>query len=238
MRVGVDSTRARACAEIFAGAQSDGILSHGLARFPFLVSAIQSGDVSPTAVAQPDESEQLQGAVSGKALERWDGHQGIGPLNAQACMARAIVLAKRSGIGCVALRNTSHWMRAGAYGLQAADAGCVGICWTNTCPIMAPYGTEEKKLGNNPMVVCVPRQPEADRPHLLLDMAMSQFALGKLELHRQSGTPLPVPGGYSAGGALTTDAAAIYEEGDAGSMSYRAVPMGYWKGTPTQLLVS
>ena len=45
-------------------------------------------------------------------------------------MARAVELAKVHGIGLVALRNTNHWQRGGAYGLQAADAGCIGVCWT------------------------------------------------------------------------------------------------------------
>ena len=164
-RHGVSPARALACAEVFAGAQRDGILSHGCLRFPFLLAAMEAGDVSPTAEAERVGAPGSNGGDGrAMALEQWDGQQGIGPLNAQACMDRAIALAKAHGIGCVALRNTSHWMRAGAYGLQAAEAGCVGICWTNTCPIMAPYGTEEKKLGNNPMVIA---HPDSDVPRLI-----------------------------------------------------------------------
>ena len=192
-RHGVPPARALACAEVFAGAQRDGILSHGCLRFPFLLAAMEAGDVSPTAEAERVGAPGSTGGGDGRAmaLEQWDGQQGIGPLNAQACMGRAVELAKAHGIGCVALRNTSHWMRAGAYGLQAAEAGCVGICWTNTCPIMAPYGTEEKKLGNNPMVIAVPRKQE---PHLLLDMAMSQFALGTYATDTTPSLALPLTG--------------------------------------------
>ena len=122
------------------------------------------------------------------ALEQWDGHLGPGPVNATLCMDRAIALSRQNGIGCVALKNTNHWMRAGTYGLQAADTGCIGICWTNTMPLMPPWGSAERKIGNNPLVLAVPR-PEG---HILLDMAMSQFSGGKLEIYRRRNQPLPL----------------------------------------------
>ena len=61
-----------------------------------------------------------------EAYERWNGHRGFGPLNARQAMERACELAKQYGIGMVALANNNHWMRGGSYGLQAADAGCIG----------------------------------------------------------------------------------------------------------------
>ena len=70
---------------------------------------------------------------------------------------RAISIAKENGIGCVVLKNTNHWMRGGTYGWQAADAGCIGICFTNTIANMPPWGGKEPKLGNNPLVIAVPR---------------------------------------------------------------------------------
>jgi 3-dehydro-L-gulonate 2-dehydrogenase len=220
---GLSTEQAASCAAVFCGAQRDGIYSHGLARVSALVAAIESGDITVGAAAAK---------VSGSgALEQWDGRHGLGITNAQACMARAVELARTHGIGAVAIRNTNHWMRAGHYGLQAADGGCIGICWTNTCPLMTPWGsaTGAKKLGNNPLVVAIPREPD-EGGHLLLDMAMSQYALGKLELARQAGERLAVPGGYDSAGRLTDDPAEIYEQGDVKSLSYRAVAMGYWKG--------
>ena len=65
---------------------------------------------------------------------------GMGMWNAHRCMKRATTLARARGIGCVGLRNTNHWMRAGSYGLQAVDAGCIGICWANTIPLDASLG--------------------------------------------------------------------------------------------------
>ena len=82
------------------------------------------------------------------------------------------------------------------------------------------------RLGNNPLVVAVPRPGG----HLVLDMAMSQFSFGALESYRRRGEPLPVPGGYDAGGTLTTDAAAIEASG-------RALPIGYWKGAGLSMVL-
>jgi 3-dehydro-L-gulonate 2-dehydrogenase len=109
------------------------------------------------------------------------------------------------GVGCIALRNTNHWMRAGTYGLQAADAGCLGICWTNTQPLMPPWGGKDAKLGNNPIVPCVPRK----EGHILLDTAMSQFSLGRLSITEKAGERLPVPEGFDTRGNLTDEPGAI-----------------------------
>jgi len=129
-------------------------------------------------------------------------------------------------MGCVGLRNTNHWMRAGAYGLQAADAGCIGICWTNTTVLMPPWGSATKKIGNNPLTLCVPHQGN----HVLLDMAMSQYSNGKLEVLQRRGESLPLAGGYDNNGEITTDPGAILD-------SKRALPIGYWKGSGLALIL-
>ena len=161
--------------------------------------------------------------LSGKfgALERWHGKRGAGNINAYQSMQRALELARESGIGCVALADTNHWMRGGSYGWQAAEAGLIGICWTNTLPNLPPWGASEPKLGNNPLVIAVPRKNGA---HVVLDTAMSQFSFGALDAYRKRDEPLPVDGGYDSAGNLTRDAAEIAKTG-------RVLPIGYWKGS-------
>jgi 3-dehydro-L-gulonate 2-dehydrogenase len=141
-------------------------------------------------------------------------------------MGRAVELARQGGMGCVALRNTNHFQRAGNYGWQAAEAGCIGICWTNAIPLMPPWGAKERRLGNNPLVIAVPRPGG----HVVLDMALSQFSGGKLQIYRRSGKPLPVEGGYDREGRLTRDANEIAE-------SRRPLPIGYWKGAGLALML-
>jgi 3-dehydro-L-gulonate 2-dehydrogenase len=219
LQVGFSPDRARVCARLFAETDRDGVYSHGLNRFPRFLEYIAKGYVDVQA-----EPEQVAGLG---ALEVWDGHLGPGNLNARVAMNRAIDLARQQGIGAVALRNTNHWMRGGSYGWQAAEAGCVGICFTNTLPNMPPWGGKTPTLGNNPLIISVPR---ADGWHVVLDMAMSQFSYGKLEVMGAAGKKLPVPGGYDASGNLTDEARQIHESG-------RVLPIGFWKGAGLSLVL-
>lgn len=210
---GFDEERALASAKIFADTSLDGVYSHGYIRFPRVIEYIEKGYIIVDAVATK---------VDGMgALERWDGNQGMGNLNAQLCMDRAIELAKSHGIGLVALGNTNHWMRGGTYGWQAASEGCIGICWTNTSPNMPAWGGIDKKIGNNPFVLSIPR---SNGDHVVVDLAMAQYSYGKLETTRLEGGQLPYPGGFDKDGNLTNDPSSIEETG-------RVLPIGYWKGS-------
>jgi 3-dehydro-L-gulonate 2-dehydrogenase len=211
-RLGMAEKRAQTCARLFAETTRDGVYTHGINRFPRFVATIKNGSVDVKA-----EARRVAGFG---ALERWDGMRGAGNLNALAAMERAIELGRAHGIGCVALGNTNHWMRAGTYGWQAAEAGMIGICWTNTMPNLPPWGGVEPVIGNNPIVFAVPRAGG----HVVLDMAMSQFSYGSLESYRKKGEMLPVDGGFDEAGNLTRDPAAIEK-------SWRPLPVGYWKGS-------
>jgi 3-dehydro-L-gulonate 2-dehydrogenase len=159
-------------------------------------------------------------------LEKWDGALGPGVLNAVKATDKAVELAKTSGIGCVALANTNHWMRGGYYGWLAAQKGCVFIGWSNTIANMPAYGAEDNRLGNNPLVLAVPFAGEA----MVLDMAMSQFSYGTMQMAAQKEETLPVYGGYAKSGELTKNPADILESG-------RTLSIGYWKGAGLSLLL-
>lgn len=217
-RLGFSEDRAHRAARLFADASRDGVYSHGVNRFPRFVRALRNGIVDPKAT--PVLVSQFG------ALERWDGRLGPGMLNAQQCMERAIELSRANGIGCVALANTNHWMRGGNYGWQAAEAGVIGICWTNTMPNLPAWGASDPRLGNNPVIIAVPRA----NGHVVLDMAMSQFSYGAIESYRLKGQPLPVPGGFTVDGELTSDPGAIEK-------SCRPLPIGYWKGSGLALML-
>lgn len=215
---GFDEKRATRCAHIFAENSLVGVASHGLNRFPRFIEWIERGWVDPQGAPQ-------RVAAFGN-LERWDGHLGPGPLNAEQCMDRAMELAAQGGAAVVALRNTNHWMRAGTYAWQAANAGRVGICFTNTEPNLPPWGSSEPKLGNNPLAAGIPR---SNGRHVLYDGAMSQFSYGALETAARRNESLPVPGGLTRAGELTDDPVEILE-------SKRALPIGYWKGAGLSLI--
>ena len=119
--LGFENSIAKRCAYIFTENTCDGVASHGLNRFTSFVSAVRTGLINTRV-----ETELVR---SLGAIEQWDGRRGVGPLNAEKTMKRAIELSHSHGLGCVGLRNTNHWMRGWTYGLLAAEAGCIGICW-------------------------------------------------------------------------------------------------------------
>ncbi|QCR24141.1 3-dehydro-L-gulonate 2-dehydrogenase [Pontibacter sp. SGAir0037] len=218
LKLNFSEERAALCARIFAENSRDGVYSHGLNRFPVFVQAVKDGliaiDAEPAAVSR-------NGVV-----ETWDGHLAPGMYTATRAMERAIALAKENGMGCVAVKNTNHWMRGGTYGWQAAAAGCIGICATNSIANMPPWGGTEARLGNNPLVIAIPRQ----KGSVVLDMAISQFSYGKLQEYDLQGKELPFEGGYDEHGNLTKDPAQI-------RASERPLPIGYWKGSGLSLVL-
>ena len=218
LAVGFTEEKANLLATIFAENTRDGVQSHGIGRFPRFVKQVADGivhrDAEPSLVSK-----------SG-LLEQWDGNKGPGPLNARASMHRAMELARQHGIGMVALRNTTHWMRGGTYGRMAAEAGFGAICWTNTVANMSPWGCKTRAIGNNPLVMAL---PGPEHP-IVLDMAMSQFSYGKMELLAAEGGTLPYPGGFDQQGDLTKDPKAILE-------TAQVLPIGMWKGSGLSIML-
>ncbi|MGK2861938.1 MAG: 3-dehydro-L-gulonate 2-dehydrogenase, partial [Chitinophagaceae bacterium] len=160
------------------------------------------------------------------ALEQWDGNQGPGTLNAIHATGSAMKLSSENGIGCVALANTNHWIRGGTYGWHAARAGYVFIGVTNTIGVMPAWGAIDSRLGNNPFVMALPFKDEA----IVLDMAMSQYSFGAMELSVFRNEKLAVHGGFNKDGELTNDPSEVLA-------SRRALPIGYWKGAGMSLLL-
>lgn len=218
LKLGFKEEKAEKCAIIFANNSVDGIYTHGVNRFPRFVQYVQQG------LVKKDAEPSLKNKSG--AIEQWDGNLGPGILNAAHGTATAMNLASKHGIGCAALANTNHWMRGGTYGWQAAKAGYFFIGFTNTIALMPAWGGTNSKLGNNPLVLAMPYGNEA----IVLDMAMSQYSFGAMELAVMKGEDLAVVGGYDSRGKLTLDPAAIIE-------SKRPLPIGFWKGAGLSLLL-
>jgi len=215
---GMLEDRAEICARIHTESSRDGVYSHGLNRVERFVDYIHKGWIDVH--ANPTLDSNLG------ALEIYNGHMAPGILNAIFAMNRATEIAEKNGVGLVSLNNTTHWMRGGAYGWQAAEKGYIGICWTNTESCMPAWGATSGGIGNNPFIMAVPRK----EGHLVLDMAMSQYSYGKLQVTRLKNQQLPYPGGFDMNGALTNDPGAIEE-------SRRILPMGFWKGSGFAVLL-
>jgi 3-dehydro-L-gulonate 2-dehydrogenase len=218
LKSGFTEQKADEVAISFTNNSCDGVYSHGVNRFPRVIEYIEKGYIKPDAV--PEKISAFG------AIERWNGNLALGNLTAKHCMDRSMELASEYGIGCVALQNTNHWMRGGEYGWQAAEKGYIGILWTNTMPNMPAWGAKDRRIGNNPIILALPR---GDGP-VVVDMAMSQFSYGKIEEYRLAGEELPVPGGFDREGNLSTDPKEIEE-------TWRVLPIGFWKGSGLSILL-
>lgn len=214
VKYGMSEEKAEVCARVHTESTNDGIYSHGVNRVTRFVDYVKRGWVDVN--AGPTLEKEFG------AIRVYNGNLGPGILNALYACDRGMELADRYGIGLVGLRNTTHWMRGGTYGLYAARKGYVSIMWTNTEAVMPPWGAKECRLGNNPFVMAMPG-PEGGAP-LLLDMAISQYSYGKLQVTRLAGKKLPFPGGFDEDGNLTDDPGEIEK-------TRRILPIGYWKGS-------
>ncbi len=215
---GMSDDKAEVCAQIHTESSCDGVFSHGLNRVERFIEYIHKGWVDVH--AEPVLENKLN------AYEIYNGKLGPGILNARFAMNRACEIAKDSAFGLVALNNTTHWMRGGSYGWQAAEKGCVAICWTNTESCMPAWGAKNVGIGNNPFVMAVPQKDG----HLVLDMAMSQYSYGKLQVTRLKNERLPFPGGFDHEGKLTDNPEPIEQ-------TMRILPTGYWKGSGFAILL-
>ena len=212
LNAGMAPQDAEVCARIHTESTADGVTSHGINRVPRFVNYIREGLIHLGATPQPVKALG--------ALEVWDGQRAPGVLNALWATERGMKLASEHGIALIGLRNTNHWMRGGSYGWHAANRGFVLIAWTNTESCMPAWGGKDPRLGNNPFIMAAPREGGP----VVLDMAMSQYSYGKLQVTRLKGEHLPFPGGFDADGQLTDEPGPIEQ-------SQRILPMGMWKGS-------
>jgi 3-dehydro-L-gulonate 2-dehydrogenase len=218
---GVPPARALRLAELYTQASADGVYSHGVHMVPEILRALRAGEI-------PDLGGNPKLIAAFGAIERYDGNCGLGAINAEFSIDRAMALANAHGVGCVALRNTRHWGRPGNCGWRAAERGYLAICWTNTPPNMPAWPDNGAgAVGNNPIVLAAPGK---SGEHLVLDMALSQFSFGKMDTHRAEGKLLPVIGGVDRSGNPTTDAGAILDGG-------WPWPIGFWKGSGLAILL-
>jgi LDH2 family malate/lactate/ureidoglycolate dehydrogenase len=167
--------------------------------------------------------------VDGGAIAVVDGGDGIGQVVACEAMNQAVIRARQHGIGAVAARNSGHFGTAMYYTRQAAQAGCVAFLSTNASPAMAPWGGRDKLIGNNPWSIAA---PAGRYPAMILDIANTAVARGKLYLAKQRGNPIPVDWAITKEGRPTTNPA----EGILGNILPMAGHKGYAIATMMDVL--
>lgn len=195
--LGLADEACRKVAGALVDADREGRASHGVMMVPLYVERIRQGSVSTLAAAR---MVQDSGAVV-----VMDGQHALGQLTADQAMATAIERALRHGLGAVAVRHAFHFGTASRYALAAAEQGCIGVAMCNTRPLMPAPGGAEALVGNNPVAIAL---PSADTPPVVVDMALSAVAMGKIRLAQAQGSKIPSNWATDADGVPTVDPAA------------------------------
>ena len=211
--VGVPANVCAIEAEVMAEADLLGVPSHGVRMLPGQVQGIRNGRVT----ANP----QLKIIRERLATCVLDGDNGPGRFVSVSAMNQAVERARMAGIGACLVTRVSHWGRAHAYAYRAAQAGMIGICTTNAIPNMLAWSSTKPLLGNNPLAIAVPRGRGQEL--LILDMAMSQAAIGKIRTFLREGKKVPAGWGLDAAGQPSEDPSAILAGG-------KILPFGDHKG--------
>jgi LDH2 family malate/lactate/ureidoglycolate dehydrogenase len=191
---GIPEQSARTVAEALVDADLEGVSSHGVMLVDMYLDRIRGGSVS---------AETAASVVSDRgAAVVLDARHALGQLTAGQAIGIAVERARQYGAGIVAVRHGFHFGTARRYALQAAKADCIGIVMCNTRPLMPAPGGAERVVGNNPVAIAVP----SDGPiPIVLDMATSEAAMGKIRMAEKDGQAIPPSWAVKADGSATTN---------------------------------
>jgi LDH2 family malate/lactate/ureidoglycolate dehydrogenase len=145
---------------------------------------------------------ELETVVDGGAVAVLDGRDGVGQVVTDGACSEAVRRARDHGVGIVAVRNSNHFGTAAYWTRRIAAQGCVGILTTNGSPAMAPWGGRETTIGANPWSIAT---PGGSHGPVVLDIANTGVARGKIYAALQKGEPIPLGWAIDADGAPTTD---------------------------------
>jgi LDH2 family malate/lactate/ureidoglycolate dehydrogenase len=193
--VGADEETADAATRAMMHGSRLGIDSHGVRLLAHYATALTHGRVNPRPKLRLVNS---LGAVA--TLDADDAH---GARAAYFAMEEAMCLARASGIGAVAIRNSSHFGSAGAYALAAAEAGMIGLAMCNSDSFVRLHDGAQRFHGTNPIACGAP--VAGGRPWLF-DMATSAIPYNRIQLYKSLGLELPQGTASDAAGEDTEDA--------------------------------
>jgi len=190
---------ARYVANCLIDADARGVSSHGIGRIPVYTRRLREGVVNPRPALTVSGG---QGATA-----HLDGDNGMGYLVARKAMDEAIQRGREHGIGMVLASNSNHFGMAASYLQQALDAGLGALVLTNAPPLMPVWGARAPFLGTSPFAFAAPGRLAP----IMLDMATSVVAFGKIRRAARLGEPIPGDWALDAHGAPTTDPAAALD---------------------------
>ena len=197
---GLVEADAALCAETLVQAELWGHASHGVLRLPWYVARLASGACNRA--ARPRVLQDMG------ALALVDADDGMGQVATDFAMEEAVQRAGKHGIGAVSVRNSNHFGTAMYYTSRAARRGMLAFLSTNASPAMAPWGGRERAVGTNPWSWAA---PGGELPPLVLDIANTSVARGKVYLAHQKGEHIPLTWALDGSGRPTDDPQAAIE---------------------------
>ena len=216
--LGLPAAHAQRVAECLVEADMRGVPTHGISRIPIYAKRLRLGLVNPR--------PKLELETPTPVVARLDGDNAMGFVVGTHAMAAAIERAQTYGVGLVFARHSNHFGMATAYLLQAVEAGLAAMVLTNASRSMPIWGGKVPFLGTSPLGLAAPGGTEQP---LLLDMATSVAARGKIRRAIQRGEPIPEGWALDEHGRPTTDAEAAYRG--------VVLPLGGPKGSGLSLMM-
>jgi len=196
--MGCSHEHAKLAADVLLLADLRGIDSHGVARLTGYVRLWEKQRINPKPNIQIVHETPTTATV--------DGDAGLGLVVAPFAMQIAIEKAEKYGSGWISVRNSNHFGIAGYHALMAVEKDMIGFAMTNASPLVAPTFSNERMLGTNPMCYAF---PAGNYPPVIVDMATSAAANGKLEIAQRLGKQVPEGWIQDKNGDYTTDPHAL-----------------------------
>ena len=196
-----NDNEAKTIAERLAGSNLVGHDSHGIARVPRYVEWMEKGWVFPN--LKPEI------VIDAGAMGCLDAKQGFGQVAGEYAVDDGILRAKKHGVSVVGLRNSGHLGRIGDWAERAADADLISFHFVNVrgSLLVAPFGGSDRRGSTSPLAIGIPSK---DKDHIILDMATSTVAEGKVMVAQKGGKQLPHGALIDSTGKLTTNPEAMY----------------------------
>jgi ureidoglycolate dehydrogenase (NAD+) len=216
---GMRAEDARVTARVLVTTDSWGVHTHGTKQLRMYLARVRAGGIDATAVPQ------VVGEGPGWAMI--DARRAMGMVSSQRAMELAVEKARACGIGYAGVKQSTHFGAAGYYACLAAEKGMIGLAMSNVDVNMNAPGARGGVIGNNPFAYAV---PAADGHPILLDVALSTVAAGKVGAALERGEPIPDTWLVDENGAPTTDAAAYPNRAT-------LLPMGGHKGYGLAVMV-
>ena len=194
LKMGCSEEHATLATDVLIKSDLRGIDSHGVARLSGYVRLWEKNRIN----TKPN----IQIVYETPTTATVDGDAGLGLIVAPFAMKVAIEKAEKYGSGWVSVRNSNHFGIAGYHALMAVEKDMIGFAMTNASPLVAPTFANERLLGTNPMCYAF---PAGKYPPVIVDMATSAAANGKLEIAQRSGKPVPEGWIQDKDGDISTD---------------------------------